>query len=164
MILALIAPPSLRHVYFTLGDYRLAGEFTQRNIEALDGQLVFERFGLPIYPAVYSRHSRVMALSHIGLFSEAIVCGTEGCRIAESIKHPLTRIYADYALGYAYLLCGDLGQAIRHFERDRELCQEIGARLVSAYILSFLGIAYAQSVGPRRVFLSSREPLICTAQ
>ncbi|MFQ5830980.1 MAG: adenylate/guanylate cyclase domain-containing protein [Candidatus Methylomirabilia bacterium] len=74
----------LGQAYHALGDYRRAVEVLRENVEALQGDLIHERFGMPGLASVTSRCVLVWCLAELGEFAEAIARGDEGSRIAEA--------------------------------------------------------------------------------
>jgi class 3 adenylate cyclase/tetratricopeptide (TPR) repeat protein len=132
-------------VYSQLGDHRRAMEFLRRNMEALDGDLIRERFGLAGLPAVLSRAQLAWSLAELGQFADGIICGEEGVRIAEAVRHPYSQIIADWGVGYLYLRRGDLDKAIRPLEHGLRLCRATDIRIVFPGVASGLGSAYALS-------------------
>ena len=50
-----IAQTYLGIVYYAVGDYRQALDVSQRVITLLTGELLYERFSLPVLPAVLLR-------------------------------------------------------------------------------------------------------------
>jgi len=126
-------------------DYRRAIESHQKNVEALTGHLVRERFGLTGLPAVFSRTWLAWSLAEQGRFAEAIACGEDGVRIADAVKHPYNRIYAACGVAYAHLRRGDLDQTMRILEQGLMLCQATDIRILFPYVAAMLGATYARS-------------------
>ena len=135
----------LGDTYFSLGDYRRAVEFHGRNMQALTGDLLRQRFGLAGLPAVFSRAWLACALAQLGRFAEGIVHGEEALRIADDARHPYSQIFADFSLGGLYLHKGDFDRAVPRLEHGLGLCQTTGIPLLFPYLASVLGAAYAAS-------------------
>ena len=129
--------------YNSLGDYRQAVEYCQKNVTYLHSALYQERFGLPGLAAVFSRGLLVYALAECGAFTEGRALADEGVRIAEVADHPYSRVLAYWAMGFRVLRQGDLSQAIPVLERTLSLAQGAHIRLAVPQIASFLGAAYA---------------------
>jgi tetratricopeptide (TPR) repeat protein len=136
---------SLGLIYCNLGDHRRAMEFNNRMMESLQGELIRERFGLPVFPAVYARHLAMLSLAPLGEFAEATARTEDGFRIAEMLNHPLSHLYLDMAAGFVNLYRGHLSEAIRILERGLILCEATGSRLIFGWVASYLGSAYARS-------------------
>ena len=143
--LRIVASYQLGLAYFSLGNYTRAKQYFQNNIEALQGDLVRERFGEAYLPSVQTRVWLVHVLAARGEFAEGIARGEEGLQIAEAVDDPFSLIAAYRGLGYLYLRKGDLEEAIRCLERSRELSQAWNIRNFMPGILSYLGYAYALS-------------------
>ena len=59
------------------GDYRAAVELARHNVTLLRGDLVRERFGMAVLPAVYSRTVLVWSLAELGEFADGLAVGQE---------------------------------------------------------------------------------------
>jgi len=81
------------------GDFRQCIRFSRRNIELLTAELITQRFGLPIFPAVSSRCFLACCLAHMGNFAQALAIGKEAVHIAEQVGHPYSQVHADFQLG-----------------------------------------------------------------
>jgi tetratricopeptide (TPR) repeat protein len=121
--------PTNLHVglaHHACGNYGKAIEFLRKNIEILQGDLVYDRFGLAAFPAVYSRTWLVFSLAEMGAFEEAILMGREEEEIADTADHPLSRLTAYLALGYLNLRTGEFPGAINKLDQCFRLCQTLG--------------------------------------
>jgi class 3 adenylate cyclase/tetratricopeptide (TPR) repeat protein len=132
-------------VRYGMGEFPAAIDLVRRNIALLQGDLVRERFGLPLLPSVYSRTVLAWSLAEMGNFSEAAEAGREGIRIAETVDHPYTLVFACLGLGTVHLRRGDFKEAIIHLERAVRTCRTgdvpgifalAAAPLASAYCLA----------------------------
>src|SRR5262249_35267218 len=54
--------------YQTLGDYPTGLRYARDNIEGLTGEILTERFGMSLLPAVYSRNSAARCCAEMGQF------------------------------------------------------------------------------------------------
>jgi hypothetical protein len=70
--------------------------------------LIRERFGQFMITSVNARSFLAQSLAEIGQFREAIAVATEGVEIAASPEHPASLVYAQWALGLAYVRRGDV--------------------------------------------------------
>jgi tetratricopeptide (TPR) repeat protein len=82
--------------YHILVNYRQAVHYHRKNVEALVGEWLYERFGDPAPPSVGSRFWLVRSLAELGEFAEGSARGAEAVRIAETVEQPFT-------LGSAYI-------------------------------------------------------------
>ena len=143
--LAVATNCALGLIYFQRGDFRRSMDFNNSNVEALQGELARERLGMPVFPAVYSRHLAVKSLAPLGEFDEAIARAREGLQIAEAVGHPLSELYMYMASGFLHTYRGHFQEAIRLLEHGQTLCEVTGARLIFAWVASYLGSAYTHS-------------------
>jgi tetratricopeptide (TPR) repeat protein len=132
-------------VRYGMGEFPAAIDLVRRNIALLQGDLVRERFGLPLLPSVYARTVLAWSLAEMGNFSEAAEAGREGIRIAETVDHPYALVFACLGLGTVHLRRGDFKEAIIHLERAVRTCRTgdvpgifalAAAPLASAYCLA----------------------------
>ena len=143
--LAVATNCALGLIYIQRGDFRRSMIFNNRTIEALQGDLTRERLGMPVFPAVYSRHLALISLGPLGEFEEATTRAEEGFRIADLVGHPLSQLYMDMAGGFLHMCRGDFPEAIRLLEHGLALCEVTGARLIFAWVASYIGSAYVHS-------------------
>jgi len=132
-------------VFHALGDYHRAIECLRRSMASLEGDLLWQRFGLTGLPSVFSRTWLAWCLAEVGAFTEGIVRAEEGVRVAEAVDHPYSRISAYVGVGYLYLRQGHLSQAIPVLERGLGLSQAAHIPFWFPRVASLLGAAYALS-------------------
>ena len=132
-------------VYYDLGDYRRAVECLRWHVASLEGDLIRERFGMTGLPSVLSRAYLSWSLAELGVFAEGTARGEEGVRIAETIDHPFSLIWAYSGIGKLYLDQGDLHRGILVLERGLDLCQAWDIPALFPQIARALGTAYALS-------------------
>jgi tetratricopeptide (TPR) repeat protein len=131
--------------YHLLGQYRQAVELLGRNVAALEGGLVHERFGLPYLPSVFSRTWLVWCLAELGAFDEGRAMSHEAIRIAEAVEQPWDLLAAYRGVGLLALGQGDMQAAIPVFERCLGLCQTWDIAGWFAIMAAQLGYTYALS-------------------
>jgi tetratricopeptide (TPR) repeat protein len=141
--LQIVAHYRLGQVCLAVGDYRRAAEVLRKNVVALEGEPIRERFGLPGLASVLSRTFLVRALAELGEFAEGRARGEEGLRIAEAVDHPFSLTQAYAGLGYLHLHKGDVTRAIALLERGLGVCQALPIPLLFPEVASALGYAYA---------------------
>ncbi len=135
----------LGQVHHARGDYRLAIEFFGRNVAALTGANLYERFGLPYHPSVSSRAWSAWCLGELGELTEGLGRGEEAVQLAEAADHTYSRVIAYVGAGVIQVIKGELPGAISMLEQGLRLCEggsfplwlpEIARALGCAYVLS----------------------------
>ena len=127
------------------GDYRETGRLCRTLIDSLSGDLSRNRFGLVAYPAVVARAFLARVLAELGEFEEGREHGREAVRLAESLDHPFSLIWACLNLGRLEALCGEFIRAIMLLERAVALSNELNIAYLTPIALSALGHVYARS-------------------
>jgi class 3 adenylate cyclase len=128
---------------FHLGDYSRAEDLLLKVLQSLDGARRGERFGLAGFPAVIALGFLAWLLADRGRFEEAIAHGEEGLRLADSLDHPYSQVFALWMLGRAHVIRGDLGNAVRLHQRGMAISREWKLTLYSLHHMGSLGYAYA---------------------
>ena len=131
--------------YHLLGHYQQAVEILGRNVAALEGKLVHERFGLSYLPSVFSRTWLVWCFAELGAFDEGRAIGQEAIRIAEASEQPWDLLAAYRGVGLLALGQGNIQVAIPCFERCLGLCQKWDIAGWFAIMAAQLGYTYALS-------------------
>jgi tetratricopeptide (TPR) repeat protein len=145
VILQVRAMLQLGRVYYILGDYRQAIEYSRRGVTCLEGDMLRERFGLVFLPSVNTRVVLVGCLAEVGAFAEGLAIGTQGLQIAEAVDHPVSRVIAYLSLGLLAFNKGDFPEAVRMLEQSLGLAQATEFLVWSPRIAAALGSAYARS-------------------
>jgi len=127
----------------TTGDCRSAETIFQNICDDLDGEMNYQRCGLPFLPAVIARSWMVWALAERGEFERAQMLAEQALAIARKVGHPFNIAHIYYDLGYFYYIKGDIDQAISTLEQAHEIITEKGLTYLSPFISGFLGYAYA---------------------
>jgi tetratricopeptide (TPR) repeat protein len=135
----------LGRAYYTQGEYHRAMDRLKWNVEALQDELLQERFGLVGLPSVLSRAFLALCLAELGMFAEGIACGEEGVQVAEVVNHSFSLITVYYSIGLLYLCKGALDQAISALECAVRLCQDTNILFQFPRAAAALGAAYALS-------------------
>jgi tetratricopeptide (TPR) repeat protein len=143
--LQVMAQHTLGVACHTLGDHRRAIGLLKSNVESLAGDLLRERCGLSVLPAVISRTWLVRCLAELGAFPEGIVHAAEAVRIAEAVNHPHSLIHAYLGVGFLSLRQRDLSRAIRVLEHGLDLCRVWHIVVSLPTIAAALGCAYAMA-------------------
>ena len=134
---------TLGRVYYDAGDYARAVESLERNVATLQGELLYERFGLNGSVAVDSRAWLSYCHAERGAFTEGLAMAAEGLRIAETVNDPFSLINACYGVSVVSLRQGDVQRAIPMLERGMSLCQDWHLLLFLPSLAGALGVAYA---------------------
>ena len=114
------------------GDYREAAAALRRNTEVLRGDLVRERFALPVFPSVTSRERIVRCLGELGEFTDGLRLADEGMQIAGEIDHATSFTAMCLGYGILHMRREDLDRALPVLERGLEV-----ARRGSIYLYLF---------------------------
>ena len=130
---------------WVLNDYRQAAEAFRRNVEILHGALLRERFGTTNVQSVVCRAQVARCLAELGTFAEGRAYGEDALRLAETVDHPYSLVWACEGVGHFFLRQGALSQAIRVFERGLGLREAVNFPLVIRHCTAGLGVAYALS-------------------
>jgi tetratricopeptide (TPR) repeat protein len=108
-------------VYYLQGNYRQARDVLMKNVAALQGELLYDCFGLAGLPSVISRAWLLSCLACLGDFLEGIAHGEEAMQIAEAADHPFRRMGAYVSIGTLYLGKGDFQRATPMLEQGLAL-------------------------------------------
>ena len=127
------------------GEYRRAAMFFRRNVEALVGSRLIDRFGAPQPRSIHSRTCLVWCLAELGEFQEGIARGEEALQLAQPLDHPQSLTTACAGLGYLYLRQGELPKAVSLLERGLEATRTGNNLLWFPRVASALGLAYARA-------------------
>jgi tetratricopeptide (TPR) repeat protein len=130
---------------YHVGDHSRAEQLFLKVLQWLEGDRRRERFGLAGFPAVIALGFLAWLLADRGKFEQAIAYGEEGIRLADSLDHPYSQVFALWMLGRAHVIRGNLGDAIRLHERGLALSREWKLSLYSLHHMASLGYAYALS-------------------
>jgi class 3 adenylate cyclase/tetratricopeptide (TPR) repeat protein len=127
------------------GEHRQAVGFLRRTVEALDGELVRERFGTFAPVSVFARTRLLGCLVELGEFAEAVELSHEAVRLAEALDHPPSRVLVSRSIGLLHLREGQPQQAIPVLEHGLLLCRTVDLPLLLPSVASELGHAYTLS-------------------
>ena len=138
----------LGSAYEDLGDYRGASVTLRKVVERLQGNRLYERFGLSGLPSLVARAHLVSCLAELGDFTEAFDRGQEGIRIAEQVYDPHGLVNAQFGVATVSILKGEFRQAVPLLERGLGLCRSSNLLLMFPRVAAALGFVYAQSGRP----------------
>jgi transcriptional regulator with AAA-type ATPase domain/tetratricopeptide (TPR) repeat protein len=128
-------------VHRQLGRYEQAIGALQAVIDALQGDLLYERFGEPSVLSVHARGWLATALSDVGRFDEAIPLAEEAIQIAVAARNTFSETSARLALGTALARQGNLERALPLLERSQALARDGNFQLLVPLTASALGAA-----------------------
>jgi len=135
----------LGQVYYNLGNYSQAMEFLRKNVESLQGDLIYERFNVAALPFVTSRDWLIRCLAERGEFTEGRIRAEEALQVAETVNDSFSLFAAYYGTGFLYLYKGEFQKAISLFERGLALSQVRDISFVLPRVNLALGYAYVLS-------------------
>ena len=141
------------------GSYGRAIERLRRNVDLLEGDRTWERFGEPGLPSVFSRAILAWCLAERGEFAEAVAHGVKALKIAEAVDQPFTFSHACLGLGIAHLGQGHLREATAVLERGVQVCRAADIQIPLPLIGGALGSAYVLGGHPEKA-VSVLEPLV----
>jgi class 3 adenylate cyclase/tetratricopeptide (TPR) repeat protein len=131
--------------YWAQGGYRQAIDCREQTVASLHGPQRRERLGQANLPYVQSLAFLAACHAELGSFAEGRALGEEGLRIAETVAHPSSLMWASYGLGLLFLCHGDLPNALPRLERAIGICQEADLPLFVPRMAAALGAAYTLS-------------------
>jgi tetratricopeptide (TPR) repeat protein len=135
----------LGQVHHALGEYPRAIEMLSGPIDALTGDLLTARFGLPLIFSVGCRTWLARALSELGRFDAGLQHADEAVHIAETAGHTYSLAVAHWSVGHLHLRQGELERAIEVLTRGAELARTWGIHVWITRFASALGLALARS-------------------
>jgi DNA-binding NtrC family response regulator/tetratricopeptide (TPR) repeat protein len=135
----------LGQVHHALGEYPRAIEMLSGPVDALRGDLLNARFGLPLIFSVGCRTWLARALSELGQFELGLQRADEAVNIAAAAGHTYSLAVAHWSVGYLRLCQGELDQAIEVLTRGAELARTWGIEVWITRFASALGLALARS-------------------
>jgi class 3 adenylate cyclase/tetratricopeptide (TPR) repeat protein len=132
----------LGRAYHAQGDYQRAIECLGQAMASFDAPRHREHFGQVILPAVISRVWLAWCHAELGTFAEGSTLGVEGLRIAETVAHPASLMFAWWGIGLLALRQGDRHRALLRLERAVDICQDAELPFYFPLIATPLVVAY----------------------
>lgn len=130
--------------YYAIGDYHRALQASAWNITALEGELLYQRYGVVII-SVASRNWLSLCCAELGTFREGMSRANEALQVAEVVNDPFSLVQTYRNLGSLAMYQGDVPRAMPLLERAMELCQGWDIASLFPYVAAALGLAYALS-------------------
>jgi tetratricopeptide (TPR) repeat protein len=136
------AQANLGVAYYAAGDYRQTLDLSRRMIAGFTGDLLSERFGLPVFPGLLCRVYVALCLAELGDFAAGADIGEEAVRLAEAMAQPNSMLIVLNCVGLFYRRQGVLHKAIPLLERGLALSQSADIPLQFPLTASYLSAAY----------------------
>jgi class 3 adenylate cyclase/tetratricopeptide (TPR) repeat protein len=144
-VVAALANLFLGAAYWAQGGYRQAIDCLGQTVASLQGPLRRERFGQASLPYVQSLAFLAACHAELGSFAAGRALGEEGLRIAETVAHPSSLMWASYGIGLLDLCQGDLYRALPRLEQAMGICREADLPVFVPRVAAALGAAYTLS-------------------
>jgi tetratricopeptide (TPR) repeat protein len=133
----------LGQAHHSLGQYSRAIDALRKNLDILEGDLLYERCGLAALPAVFSLAWLALCLAERGEFDEGLALGEEALRIAERGDPGYSFALGCAGLGNVCVAKGDFDRAIAVLERGLSREPQEPSTKAWPFVASALGTAYA---------------------
>ena len=114
-------------------------------VDALQGELLYERFGEPSVLSVHARAWLAMALADVGRAGDGIALAEDAVRIATDARNAFSRTTSHLSLGTVLVRADKLDEGLRVLERSVALCRDGNFLLLLPHTASMLGAALAQA-------------------
>jgi tetratricopeptide (TPR) repeat protein len=121
---------------------REAEDAFRRVVEALRPAAAGEKAGLHGLPLAFAASGLTALYSEQGRFEEAHAFGEESLRVAESLNHTYTLVFALRTFGHLHTIEGRIEEAVMILERGRALSDDTSLRSLAPNLLASLGYAY----------------------
>lgn len=125
------------------GDYQDTVELFDWAVDAIKGDNLSLHFGLTSVAAVAARTSLARSFAELGRFEEGVEIAEDGIRLANSLRHPFSRVYASREVGLFYVRKGQLDRAIELLEDGIQLCEATSNQVLYPVSAATLGYALA---------------------
>ncbi len=125
------------------GDYQDTVELFGWAVDAIKGDDVSLHFGLTSIAAVAARTSLARSFAELGRFEAGVDMAEEGVRLASSLRHPFSQVYAAREVGLFYIRRGQLERAIELLEEGVRLCKATSNQVLYPVSEATLGYALA---------------------
>ena len=135
----------LAHACRERGDHRRAVALYREAIAWLMGDLVRERLGQGMPPALYARSMSATCLAELGAFAEAGALAAESAELAQALDFPFGLALARLALGHTALIRGRLADAVAAIDAALDLMATRGIPTWFPWAASIKGYALALS-------------------
>ena len=130
--------------YF-FGSFARAAALGRRNATLLEGDRAAERFGMALFPAVYSRTVLALSDAETGDFAEGLARGDEAIRIAETVDHAHSLVFGCLGVGLLRHRRGEFERATAVLQRAFDLCQTADISVALSTVTAPLASSLARS-------------------
>jgi len=128
-----------------LGDYHEARRHLTRAVDAVEGELSRERWGLAGLVSVASRIWLAASLADVGEFAQALQCARDGLAVAEAAGHPWSIAGSYMTVGFVHLSQGYPDEAALVLDRGIAFSREMDLTAWLPMLLCARGAADARS-------------------
>ena len=136
---------ALGQAYFSLGQYHQSTELLRETLILLEGDHIYESFGLAAPPSITAHTFLAWSLAELGDFTEAIAVGENGVRLGEALGQPFSLAVVCMGLAGAHLRQGNIEAALPALERSLGTCERWNAPLWAPICKYALGSAYTMA-------------------
>ena len=136
-----VANLCMGQAHHSLGNFREAMGFLDTAVDALQGPLARERFGMTALPSVAAHTWLVWCCSELGVFDEGTRRSEQSMRISASVGEPWSLASATFAQGLLRVRMGDCASAIPLLQGGLEKCRAYDIRTWIPPLASALGHA-----------------------
>jgi class 3 adenylate cyclase/tetratricopeptide (TPR) repeat protein len=139
--LAVTARLRLGEALMALGRYREARDLLAQNLPALQGDLLYARFGAHVTSSI-SLANLTVCLAELGEFPEGATRGENAVQIAEAAGHASSLGRAYNQFGHLHVLKGDLAQGIAVLQQSERIARAGHTPALLFSLAPDLGYAY----------------------
>jgi class 3 adenylate cyclase/tetratricopeptide (TPR) repeat protein len=132
--------------YHNLGQFKASVEELKTVLSLIPENRTYEFLGTPVILSVNCKTWLIRGLAQIGNFNETTRYGDEAIQTATEREHPLSIVFAYYAVGAVALIQGQFDKAITALEHGLKVCEAAEIPVQRPLVASGLAAAYA-SVG-----------------
>ena len=132
--------------YHNLGQFKASVEELKTVLSLIPENRTYEFLGTPVIVSVNCKTWLIRGLAQIGNFNETTRYGDEAIQTATEREHPLSIVFAYYAVGAVALIRGEFDKAITALEHGLKVCEAAEIPVQRPLVASGLAAAYA-SVG-----------------
>ena len=129
--------------YYNLGQFEPSIDELETALSLITEERKYDLLGTPGIVSVNCKAWLIRGLAQIGKFREALQHGEQAIRTATEREHPLSTVFAYYAVGAVAVIKGDFDQAIAALEHGLKICEAAEIPVQRPLVISGLAAAYA---------------------